>query len=389
MSRVDAALEIRRSPDLVGPPRTVTRAASFELEGIHFDDLGPRRILHYHDPRARLRAAVVIDTMLSGPSGGGVRLAPDLTLLEIARLARAMSFKYAMLGMPVGGAKAGIWLDPSDSGRDAVVQAFRAAIRPLVDAGTFVPGPDMGTTATDFPSLFAAMPTAAGTEPALDEELTGYGVVVAARTASEVLGRELRKSRVAIEGFGKVGTGAAKFFVQEGASVVAVSTVHGAIYEPRGLDVDALIALRHEGGEEALSRLPGARLLPREALFGLAADVLVPGARPDAIHRGNAVAIQARLIVPGSNLPYQDGVLEVLAAHGIAALPDFVTNAGGVLATICALQGAHGDAALGIVRDAIDRNVRRVLARASAGGITPVAAAIALAREQLASTDTR
>jgi glutamate dehydrogenase (NAD(P)+) len=358
------------------------RAAHFEIEGVRFDDVGPRRVLHYYDPRARLRAAVVVDTILSGPSGGGVRVAPDLTLREIGRLARAMSYKYAMLGMPVGGAKAGIWLDPNDSGRDAVVAAFREAIKPLVDTGAFVPGPDMGTTAADFPSLFA-------TTEGLDEELTGYGVVSAARTASEALGRSLVESRVAIEGFGKVGTGAAKFFVREGAIVVAVSTVRAAIYDPRGLDVDALIALRREGGDEAIERLPGVRVLPREALFGLAADILVPGARPDAIHRGNVRAIQAKLIVPGSNIPYEEGTLEGLARQDVVALPDFVTNAGGVLAMLAVLQGAKGDDALALVSEAVDGNVRRVLARARERSETPVAAAIELARTQLGVGEAR
>ncbi len=379
MSRSDAAHAAMGTWERPTSTRSSGRVPPPEIEGVRFDDLGPRRILHYHDPRTRLRAAVVIDTIRSGPSGGGVRLAPDLTLLEIARLARAMTYKYAMLGMPVGGAKAGIWLDPLDPARDAVVAAFREVIRPLVESGTFVPGPDMGTTAADFPSLFTPAQGAA-----LDEELTGYGIVVAAETASELVGRKLAGSRVAIEGFGKVGSGAAKFFARQGAQVVAVSTVRATIYDPRGLDVDGLLALRLEGGDEALEALTGARVLLRDALFGLAADVLVPGARPDAVHRSNARAIQARIIVPGSNLPYEEGVLDALAARNIVALPDFVTNAGGVLATICALQGAQGDAALAIVRETIDRNVKRVMARAEHAAVSPVGAAILIAREQLA-----
>jgi glutamate dehydrogenase (NAD(P)+) len=382
MSRTEVltpAARGKRTTSSASLPRVVT----YEVEGVRFDDLGPRRIIHYHDPDVRLRAAVVVDTVLAGPSGGGVRLASDLTLREIARLARAMTYKYALLGLPIGGAKAGIWLNPEDADRDAVLAAFREAIRPLVDTGAFVPGPDMGTCAGDFPTLFPELQGdgAAG----LDEELTGFGVVVAARTACELLGRQLAESTVAIEGFGKVGTGAAKYFTREGAKLVAVSTVRAAIHDPRGLDVDALVALRAEGGDEAIERLPGVRVLPREALFALPADILVPGARPDAIHRGNASAIQARLIVPGSNLPYEEGILDALAALDVVALPDFVTNAGGVLATICAAQNARGDAGLEIVRGIIDGNVRRVLLRSQELRVPPVAAAIAIAREQLAA----
>ncbi|MDQ3036125.1 MAG: hypothetical protein M3Y87_27235 [Myxococcota bacterium] len=360
----------------------MSRTPPYDLAGVRFDDLGPRRVLHYHDPSARLRALVVIDTIRDWPSGGGVRMAPDLTLTEIARLGRAMTYKYALLGMPIGGAKAGIWLDPADPARDEVVAAFVAAIRPLVESGAFVPGPDMGTKGADFPSPLAG----ASGDASLDERLTGYGVVVAARTASELAGRSLDGASVALEGFGKVGTSAARFFAEEGARVVAVSTVRSMVHHPDGLDVDAMIALREEHGDAGIERLPGARTMPREALFETDVDVLVPGARPDAVNRDNVDAIRARWIVPGSNVPYAEGTLGALAERGTIALPDFVTNAGGVLATIAALQGARGDAALTLVRDAIERNVRRVSERARDTGATPYDAGISIAREQLLGT---
>lgn len=353
---------------------------SLEPAGVCFDDLGPRRVMHYYDPRESLRAVVVIDTIRDWPSGGGVRLAPDLTLAEIARLARAMTYKYALLGMPIGGAKAGIWLDASHPSRGDVVRAFVRAIRPLLDAAAFVPGPDMGTHATDFPSI---VPGVGGEASTLDERLTGYGVVVAARVARELRGESLAGSRVAIEGFGKVGRAAARYFVEAGARVVAVSTVRGAIHDAGGIDVEAAIRLCEANGDAGLERLPGAHVLPCSALFELDADVLVPGARPDVIHAGNVGSLRARTIIPGSNAPYAEGTLAALASRGIVAVPDFVSNAGGVLATIAALQGATGDAALALVRDAIERNVRRVSQRAHESKSTLSDAAIAIAREQL------
>lgn len=352
---------------------------TFEIPGVRFDDLGPQRTMIFHDPRTRLHAVVVIDTKRDLPSGGGTRLAPDLTLSEVARLARAMTLKYALLSMPIGGAKAGILFDPRDPARAEVVRAFVETIRPLVDSGTFVPGPDMGTSASDFASL---LPFARDAK--LDEDLTGYGVVVAAKTACALEGRGLEGARVALEGFGKVGAAAARDFVREGARVVAVSTVAGAIHDPEGLDVEALIALRDAGGDAAVASAPGARPIPREALFTTPCDVLVPGARPDVIHHGNASALGARLVVPGSNVPYAEGTPELLAARGVLAIPDFVANAGGVLATIAALQSMQADAARAMVRAAIENNVRRVVERARRDATTPIEAATRIAREAMA-----
>lgn len=355
---------------------------AFDLPGLRCDDLGPRRVVLLRDPEVGLEAAVVVDTLRAGPSGGGVRIAADVGLGEIARLARAMTLKYALLSMPVGGAKAGIRLDPASPARDAVVRAFVAAIRPLVSAGIFVPGPDMGTSAADFASL---VPAPEGR--ATDEDLTGWGVVAAARAAARAAlgGRSLEGLRVAIEGFGKVGTATARFFVEEGAQVVAVSTVRATVYAEEGLDVDALIEARAAHGEEAIERVPGVRVLPREALFGSPADVLVPGARPDALHPGNVGDVRARLIVPGSNIPYAEGAVEALAARGIVAVPDFVANAGGVLAVVCALQGMDRDASRALVRGAIEASTTGVLERARREGETPEAAAAAIARERLAA----
>jgi glutamate dehydrogenase (NAD(P)+) len=328
-----------------------------------------------HDPAARLQAVVVIDTIRMGPSGGGVRMAPDVSLAEVARLARAMTLKYALLGMPIGGAKAGIVGDPSHPARASIVRAFVEGLQPLLASGLFVPGPDMGTFASDFGS---------GLE--VDETLTGYGVVVAAKSAAELVGRTLDGAHVAIEGFGKVGTSAARGFVREGAKVVAVSTVHGTLYDPDGLDVEALSALRDRDGDADLERAPAVRRMPREALFAVPCDVLVPGARPDVVDTHVAQGVSAWLVVPGSNAPYAEGALEVLDARGVLAVPDFVANAGGVLATVCALQGLRGDEAREVVRGAIARNVRRVAERARQGGGSWYGAALELAREAVSAS---
>jgi len=339
-------------------------SATAFLAEVALDDIGPERIIHFYEPKAQLRAVLVIDTARFGLTAGGVRMAADLSLDEMVRLARAMTYKFAMLELPCGGAKAGVWLDPSDAARPAVVQAFLSAIAPYVESRQYLPGADMGTAAADFAPLYAASgrQTNLGEQlfegAPLEDQLTGYGVVVAAKTASEALGRTLAGARVALEGFGKVGAGVAKFLAREGATLVAVSNIQGTLEDPDGLDVERLLALRQEHGDDSLLHYEeDTELFPAQMLLAVAADIVIPGARPDSIDAEIATAMPAKLVVPAANIPYAPGVIEVLARRGIVALPDFVTNAGGVLCGLVEMQGGNADDAFRMTRERISANV--------------------------------
>ncbi len=361
---------------------------TFDLSRVTFDDLGPERIHCFYDPKTKMRAFVAIDTTRFMIAGGGVRMAPDVAVSEVTRLARAMTFKYAMLEMPCGGAKAGIVLDPADPSRPAVMAAFVRAIKPLVDTGAFMPGADMGTSSADFDSLWGdRVTTNLATETfeglPLEAQLTGAGVVAAAKAACEALSRPLRGATVALEGFGKVGVGASKFFVREGASVVAISTIEGALYDPKGLDVTALLALREKYGDALLAHAKGVQRIAREELFTLPVDVLVPGARPDVIHEGNVERISAKLVSPAANIPYAAGTLPRLHARGIVALPDFVTNAGGVLGAMASIQGLTPAQTFAMVADRVGTNVKLVLEAARSENASAFDAAVRIARQRL------
>lgn len=349
-----------------------------ELPGLQWDDVGPRLVSIVHEPATRLHAIVVVDTHGMGLSGGGVRLSANVTIGEVARLARAMTYKYALLSLPIGGAKAGIALDPNDPERAGVIQAFLRSIKPLIQSGTFLPGPDMGTNASDFADVIDAP---------VDERMSGAGVVAAAAALFEHEGSCLDGARVAIEGFGKLGRAAASRFLEKGARIVAVSTLHGMLHDPEGLDMDALFAVEQVHGDHFVEHVPGVRREACEALFEVPCDVLIPGARPDAIHLGNARKIRARMIVPGANIPYAQGTLEIVHARGVKALPDFVSNAGGVLACVHALAGLDHAASLAAVESTIHANVERVLQRARSFGERLDEAGIALARTTLGLHD--
>jgi glutamate dehydrogenase (NAD(P)+) len=340
-------------------------------------------VIEVVDPSAGLDAVVVIDHELFPTSAGGTRMVPDVTADEVARLARAMTWKLAVCGVPYAGAKAGIRFAGGD--REAVIGAFLDRIRDWQDF--FLTGPDMGT----YPEDFLTLETGDGPLPVwarehdgmgMDDLSVGYGIRGAAAVVLERVGTSLAGARVAIEGFGKTGGGTAKACADAGARVVAVSTVAGALVDPEGLDVSELLALRAEHGD-ALVRHGPVPARAREELFSVECDVLVPGARPHVVTAESAGALRCAAVVPAANVPYAPGAAEALAARGILAVPDFVANAGGI--HLYEAPECQDDPALCLaaVERLVGEATARVLAAADAGGVTPEEAALEIAREFL------
>jgi glutamate dehydrogenase/leucine dehydrogenase len=283
---------------------------------------------------------VVFDLPGAPTSAGGTRLAPDVSSSEVALLARAMTYKLAALGEPSGGAKAGVAGDPGDRvAKAALMSRYCAEILPLVDAGRFRTGPDMGTSEEDFTPLRgtrrppAAMRAVVEDVP-FEDILTGYGVVVAAETALSSDGGGGWEGRcAAIEGFGKVGGGVAREIEARGGRVAAVSTLAGFISDPSGLDVQRLLDLRRVHGDDCVLHYGLSIRHPSRLFTTVDADVVIPGARPGAIGRPVAESLpnSVRVIAPAANAPYTVEGAEVLRYRGIIALADFVCNAGAVI----------------------------------------------------------
>ena len=319
-------------------------------------------------------------------SAGGTRLAPDVSAAEVALLARAMTYKYAALGWQVGGAKAGVRGNPADrAGKAALMARFCAEIAPLINAGRFVTGPDMGTSEEDFAPLREgrAVPSAMGAVLGgvpFEDVLTGYGVAAAAEAA---LGAEWGWGwdgrSAAIEGFGKVGGGVAREVIRRGGRVVAVSTVAGCVEDPDGLDVELLLALRREHGDECVTRY-GRPAGPPARLFAVTADVVVPGTRPGVISGQVAGLLPpgVQVVAPAANAPYTAAGAAVLRQRGIVALPDFVCNAGAVIG-----YRAARDATPGQILAAVDARVSELIAGAMRHPDGPLAGACQQAAEFL------
>ena len=352
------------------------------------DDLGPEKTVEITDPGTGLRAVVVVDNTAAGPAIGGARMAPDATAAECFRLARAMTFKNAAAGIPHGGAKSVIVADPrmDPAAKAELIRAFGRALR---DLDAYIPGPDMGTNEAAMALIRDECGRACGLPPELGgiplDEIgaTGRGLAVAAEAAAEAAGLSLNGARVAIQGWGAVGRWTARFLAQRGAVIVAAADIDGAVHAPGGLDPAALDALAAAGRSVAEVEAEGAAPLPREAVIGVDCDILVPAARPDAIHEGNVDAVKARIVLEGANIPTTLAAGRRLHERGVLAVPDIVANAGGVIA--CAVEwrgGSRGDAEREIEAK-LHANTAEILAKARAEGTSPRDAAFALAEARV------
>ncbi|MFD3417773.1 Glu/Leu/Phe/Val family dehydrogenase [Streptomyces decoyicus] len=360
------------------------------------DEWGPEKIVVVSHRRTGMKGVLVIDNTARGIGKGGTRMSPGVTVDEVSRLARVMTWKWAAVDLFYGGAKAGIVADPASRDKEAVLRAFARALSNEVPR-EYVMGLDMGLTESDAAIIqdeLGDRGAAVGTPEHLGGVaydklgITGYGVAEAADAAAQHLGLPLSGARVALQGFGAVGSAAARRFAELGATVVAVSTAHGALHDPSGLDVDTLLAARDEHGDRFVTRHSATGLAPGAEL-AVDCDILVPAALQDVITRTSAHEVKAKILVEGANLPTSAEAQGILAERGVTVLPDFVANAGGVVAAAFAMDarysGFRPDTA-GIVETVSTRlraNAVTVLDEARRQDITPHTAGRRLAEERV------
>ncbi|MFI1304173.1 Glu/Leu/Phe/Val dehydrogenase [Streptomyces sioyaensis] len=363
------------------------------------DEWGPEKIVVVSHRRTGMKGVLVIDNTARGIGKGGTRMSPGVTVDEVSRLARVMTWKWAAVDLFYGGAKAGIVADPASRDKEAVLRAFARALSNEVPR-EYVMGLDMGLTEDDAALIQdelgdrgAAVGTPAHLGGVAYDRLgiTGYGVAEAADAAAQHQGLSLAGSRVAVQGFGAVGSAAARRFAELGATVVAVSTAQGALHDPSGLDVGALLTARAEHGDHFVTRHPTGTTLPTGSELTVDCDIVVPAALQDVITHTTAQELKAQLVVEGANLPTSVQARTLLAERGITVVPDFVANAGGVVAAAFAMDarysGFRPDAA-GIfqtVSTKLRANTVTVLDEARQQAVTPHTAGRRLAEERVRS----
>ena len=280
-----------------------------------------------------------------GPYKGGVRYHPEADQEEVKALASLMTWKTALVDIPFGGAKGGVQCDPHSLSTDELnrlTRRYTINIEHLIAVNRDIPAPDLGTNAQTMAWMMDAYSQIHGYNPGIvtgkpvelggslgREEATGRGVVFVTRAAAADLGLDVEGARVAVQGFGNVGSWTARAAAELGCSVVAVSDVNGGIHNAAGLDIGSIV--RHVEETGTVVGFPDAEPIANDELLEIDCDVLIPAAIDRVIHAGNAPRIRARLVVEAANHPLTPEADAILQDRGVAVIPDVLVNAGGVI----------------------------------------------------------
>jgi glutamate dehydrogenase (NAD(P)+) len=280
-----------------------------------------------------------------GPAKGGIRYHPDVNLDEVTALAAWMTWKCAVAHIPFGGGKGGIICDPTKMSRRELEALTRRYVAEIIDAigpEKDVPAPDVNTNEQVMAWVMDTYSMHVGrTENAVvtgkpvelggslgRREATGRGVMIVTRDAAKHLGLKLQGARVAVQGFGNVGSVSAALLAQLGAKVVAVTDWKGGVSNPKGLNVDDLIA--HTKAHKTVDGFPDGKPLSNDELWGLDVDILIPAALENQITVENAPCIKAKIVAEGANGPTTPEAHKIMHDRGIFVIPDILANSGGV-----------------------------------------------------------
>ncbi len=295
----------------------------------------------------QVKAYIVRHRDALGPAKGGIRMTPDVTMDDICGLAMEMSWKTALIGVPFGGGKSGVCFDPSvvsADDKEVIIRSYTRGAMRHIGPEIYVPAPDMGTNEEDMGHIRDCLAYSWGKsitngcyvtgKPIIlggiigRREATGRGVVYTVQAACEKLDLDISEAKVAVQGFGNVGSVAASALHELGAKIIAVSDVSGGLLNLSGLDIPSLIEHVKENG--SVDGFKGADDISNSQLLGSDCDILVPAATQSQITASNCESIKARIIAEGANSPTDPDADEMLNQAGKFVIPDILCNAGGV-----------------------------------------------------------
>ncbi|MNR81223.1 Glutamate dehydrogenase [compost metagenome] len=312
-----------------------------------------------------------------GPYKGGLRFHPSVDIDEVTALAMLMSWKCSLVGLPYGGAKGGITVDPrqlSIGEIERLTRRFTADMILVFDPQKDIPAPDVNTSPREMawimdtwsvnkgyaaPGVVTGKPISIGGSLGRFEA-TGRGVITIADELLRFKGRQMAGTSVAVQGFGNVGSIAAFLAHQMGAKVVAVSDVFGGIYNPNGIDIAA--AMQYSKANGSLTGYPDADPISNEDLLFLPVDMLIPAALGDVITEANADKVKAEFIVEGANGPITPAADAILEKKGVTVVPDILANAGGVVVSY--FEWVQGMSQLFWSEEEVNDRMRRIMTRA-------------------------
>lgn len=313
-----------------------------------------------------------------GPYKGGTRYHPAVTLNEVSALAMLMTWKCALLGIPYGGAKGGIAIDPqsySVGELERITRRYTSELIKDIGPSLDIPAPDVGTSAREMawmmdtysmnvghavPGVVTGKPLSVGGSRGR-EIATGRGVMIIVREALADMGKSLEGVRVVIQGFGNVGGAAAELLYQAGAKILAVSTAEGGVFAADGLDIPALKAYAAEN-HKSIVGFPQSVAISNAELLTLPCDVLIPAALENQITEENVDQIQAQIVAEAANGPVTLEANRVLEARGVTVLPDILANAGGVVVSY--LEWVQGLSYLFWDEERVNREMEHLMVQA-------------------------
>ena len=280
-----------------------------------------------------------------GPYKGGVRFHPDADVEEVRALASLMTWKTALVEIPFGGAKGGVQCDPltmSHGELNRLTRRYTQNIEHLLGVNRDIPAPDLGTNAQTMawmmdaygqihghtPGIVTGKPVELGGSVGRDSA-TGRGAIYVTIETAKDMNIDPAGARIVVQGFGQVGSWAARIAAEQGCTVIAVSDVDGGTFNSQGLEVEALVKLKDEGG--SVQNFKGGESISNNDLLELDCDILIPAAIDRVIHADNAPRVKAKVIIEAANHPLTPEADDILNDRGIRIVPDILVNAGGVV----------------------------------------------------------
>ena len=370
--------------------------------GKEYDTWGPELVLKIYDPTLGMSGFLVIDNTVLGPGKGGIRMTSNVTEEEVRRLARAMTFKNSLAGLPFGGAKGGIvWEGGSDAKKKQYVQSFAQAISSLTPK-KYIGGPDVNTgeqemqwfveatgnwrSATGKPAKLCMLVFGKGEsveQCGIPHEFgsTGFGVVESTKVAAEIIGLDIKGARVAIHGFGNVGTFTYQFLDDMGALVIAIADAKGVVVDENGFERKEMNRIIKQ--RKSIVEYSKGKKIAAEEFWKIPVDILIPASITDVIHERNMNDIKAKIIVEAANIPMKEEIEQKLFERGIIIIPDFVANAGGVISSYAEYRGYNPKRMFSIVRKKIQESTRKVMEESMKKSESARAVGMRIAKERI------
>ncbi|MAG20352.1 glutamate dehydrogenase [archaeon] len=358
---------------------------------MEYDEFGPEKVIEIYNAKVGMRGILVIDNRSFGPGKGGIRMTPTVDKEEVFRLARTMTWKCALAELPFGGAKSGIIADSKKidkKKKKEIIEAFSDALK-IVCPDQYVAAPDMNTaeeemewfmkkngskkSCTGKPKKLGGIPHELGS--------TGFGVAHSCLVAVNFMKKNIKKMSFAVEGFGNVGSFAAKYLSEKGCTLKYVSDSKGCLYNEKGINVKKLSKVKKRSGS-VINYKPG-KVNSCESIVRANVDILITAAIPDLVKIGDVDKVKAKLIVEGSNIPMSYKVEEMLHKKKVLVVPDFVANAGGVISSYVEFINGSNKKMFEMVEKKIKKNTKKVLEMSKKKRITPRYAALKLAEDRV------